>query len=78
MPNTDQPDTSTRKDAIDALGELFSDPRIRSHAHFRYRIDGPTEAEKALDTVFKEALGPNWNKKHQRWVRRLRRLGLIG
>jgi hypothetical protein len=68
----------SREAWVKALGELFSTPRIRDHAHFRYRIDEPTEADQAFDTIFESALGPNWNKKHQRWVRRLRRLGLIG
>ena len=54
-----QPDRSAHKNSIEALGELFSDPRIRSHAHFRYRIDGPAETEKTLDAVFKEASCPH-------------------
>ena len=73
----DQDDPATPDDAMKALAELFSSPRVRAHAHFRYRIDGPTEVEKAFDSAFKEVFGPDWDKEHKRWVRRLRRLGLI-
>jgi hypothetical protein len=66
----------TSESAIKGLLELFSDPRIRSRAHFRYPIDGPTVEEQAFDAAMKEAFGPD--KKYERWVRRLRRLGLIG
>jgi hypothetical protein len=55
-----------------------SDPRSRSHAHFRYRIEGPTETEEILDSVFKDVFGPNCNKEREKWIRRLRRFGLIG
>ena len=68
-------DSRTQNDAIKALGELFSDPRVRSYAHYRYRIDGPTESEQVVDAAFKEVFGPD--KKYERWVRRLRLLGLI-
>ena len=63
-------------EAAKAIRELFSVPRIRSQAHFRYPVDGPTEEEQAFDAAMKEAFGPD--KKYERWVRRLRRLGLIG
>jgi hypothetical protein len=72
----DQDNPRSPEDPFEALAKLFSAPRMRNQAHFRHRIGGPTEAEKALDTAFEEAFGPN--RKHARWVRRLRRLGLIG
>jgi hypothetical protein len=75
---TDQSDPLTPDAAMKALAKLFSAPRVINRAHFRYRIDGPTETEKALDAAMEEAFGPDWNKKHESWVRPLRRLGLIG
>jgi hypothetical protein len=81
MDPMDQRDPPTPNDAMKALAELFSSPRVRAHAHFRYRIDGPTEVEKAFDSACKEVFGRDWDKadkEHKRWVRRLRRLGLIG
>jgi hypothetical protein len=55
-----------------ALSKLFSNPKLRSRAHFRYPVDGKlSEFERAFDAIG----GPN--KKQERWVRRLRQLGLI-
>ena len=55
-----------------ALSGLFSSPKLRSRAHFRYPFDGKlSEFEQALDAIG----GPN--KEQERWVRRLRRPGLI-
>jgi hypothetical protein len=73
MNRDDPPDTEA---AMKALLELFSDPRSRSPARFRYPIEGPTEVEQAFDAAMKEAFGPD--ESYERWVRRLRRLGLIG
>jgi hypothetical protein len=73
----DQHDPPAPNDAIKALAELFSSPRVRAHAHFRYRIGGPTEVEKAFDSACEEVFGHDCDKEYKRWVRRLRRLGLI-
>jgi hypothetical protein len=76
MGDRDEHAPLTHEGAIKALGQLFSDPRIRGHAHFRYSLDGPTDVEKAFDEALKVAFGPRCNKKHEAWVKRLR--GLIG
>jgi hypothetical protein len=67
----------SQDDPMTALAELFSHPLDCHHEHLRYRIDGPTEIEGALDLAFREAFGPSWNRKRKLWVRRLYRLGLI-
>jgi hypothetical protein len=72
----DASDRQSPDDAMKALVELFSDPRIPNHAHFRYRIDPPTEEERALDAAFNKAFGSD--SKRARWVRRLRaRQGIV-
>jgi hypothetical protein len=59
-----------------ALTELFSDPKLKSKAHFRYPVDGyRSEADEAVKDALEAAFGPN--KAYERWVRRLRRLGLV-
>ena len=52
-----------------ALMELFS--CCRSHACFRYPIDGPNEIEKAIDDA-----RPT-DSPYSEWLRKLRRNGLI-
>ena len=73
----DKPDNHVADAAFEALFELFSSPKVRSHAHFSCCTDGPTEFDKAFDSAMKEAFGPTANRKKERWVKRLRRLGLI-
>lgn len=58
------------------LFELFSDPRVSRHAYFSYPIEGPSEAEKAVDAAIKE-MWPEVSKEHEAWVREVRTLGLI-
>jgi hypothetical protein len=59
-----------------ALTELFSDPKVKGKAHFRYPVDGQrSETDGAVDPALEAAFGPN--KEYERWVRRLRRLGLV-
>ncbi len=68
--------TSDADNAMRALVELFSDPKLKSKAHFRYPVDGRrSEAEQAVDAAIEAAFGPD--KKREHWVRRLRRLGLV-
>jgi hypothetical protein len=52
---------------------------IRSHAHFRYPVDGNwSEIDKIFQTALDEIFGPDDpNSAQNRWVRRLRRHGLI-
>ena len=52
---------------------------IRSHTHFRYPIDGQwSEFEKTFHATLDEIFGPeSHNSAHNRWVRKLRRHGLI-
>jgi hypothetical protein len=52
---------------------------IRSHAHFRYPVDGNwSDLDKIFQTALDEMFGPDSpNSAHNRWVRRLRRHGLI-
>jgi crotonobetainyl-CoA:carnitine CoA-transferase CaiB-like acyl-CoA transferase len=62
--------------AMRGLTELFSDPKLKAKAHFRYPVDGQrSEAQEALDAALEAAFGPN--KEYERWVRRLHRLGLV-
>jgi hypothetical protein len=74
---SEQTESSPELDAAArALFELFSDSKLNSRRHFRYSVDGhPSELDQAFDAALNEHFGPN--KKQERWVRRLRRLGLI-
>jgi hypothetical protein len=62
-------------EAFNALFQIFSDPKLRCDAHFRCPIDGPSEFDRAWDSAFEKTFGPN--VEYNRWVGRLRRLGLI-
>jgi hypothetical protein len=59
-----------------ALRELFSDPKLRRSAYFRYPVAGRlNDFDRAIYDAMDKQFGPN--KKHERWVQRLRRLGLV-
>jgi hypothetical protein len=46
--------------AMRALTELFSDPKLKAKAHFRYPVDGQrSEAQESLDAALEAAFGPN-------------------
>ena len=62
-------------EAFKALFQIFSDPKLRTHAHFQCPIDGPSEFDRAWNSAFEEVFGPN--VEYNRWVGQLRRLGLI-
>ena len=62
-------------EAFKALFQIFSDPKLRTQAHFRCPIDGPSDFDRAWNSAFEEAFGPN--VEYNRWVGQLRRLGLI-
>jgi hypothetical protein len=52
---------------------------LRAKAHFRYPINEPSATYQALNAAFEDIFGPDKpNSAQARWVRRLRRLGLIG
>jgi hypothetical protein len=59
--HTEQVECSSEADAaMRALTELFSDPKLRGKAHFRYPVDGRrSEAEEAVDAAVEAAFGPN-------------------
>jgi hypothetical protein len=73
----EQVECSSEADAaMRALTELFSDPKLKSKSHFRYPVDGQrSEVDEAVDAAVEAAFGPN--REYERWVRRLRRLGLV-
>jgi hypothetical protein len=52
---------------------------IKSHAHFRYPVDGNwSDFDKTFRATLDEIFGPESpNSAHNRWVRRLRHFGLI-
>jgi hypothetical protein len=51
---------------------------LRPGRHFRHPIDEPSDFDKAFNSTLDEIFGPESpNSAHSRWVRRLRRLGLI-
>jgi putative lipase involved disintegration of autophagic bodies len=58
---------------------LFSGPAIRSHAHFRYPVDGNwSDLEETFHATLDEMFGPDSpNSAQNRWVRKLRHFGLI-
>lgn len=68
---------SEADEAMKALTRLFSDPKIPSKAHFRCRVDGPTETDLFFESILDETFGYDPNSKYKCWVRRLHRLGLI-
>jgi hypothetical protein len=50
----------------------------RSHACFRYPIDGPNEIEKAIDDAIERRRGPRpTDSPYSEWLCKLRRNGLI-
>jgi hypothetical protein len=52
--------------------------RCRSHACFRYPVDGPNEIEKAIDAAIERRFGPRpADSPYSEWVQKLRRNGLI-
>ena len=67
----------TSDEAFKALFELFSSPSVRRHAHLRCRTDGPTEFDMLFESIWDKHFGPDPNSKYKRWIRRLRRHGLI-
>jgi hypothetical protein len=51
---------------------------LRAKAHFRYPIDGPGVIDQAITSTLDEIFGSEGpNSAQNRWVRRIRRLGLI-
>jgi hypothetical protein len=50
---------------------------LNKHACFRYRIDGETEFDRTFHEALDEVFGPEPNSAYNRWVRNLRRNGLI-
>jgi hypothetical protein len=59
-------------EAMRKLVELFSDPSLASKTHFCCCIDGPTEFEIMIESIFDDE-----DSEYKRWVRRLYDLGLI-
>ena len=64
-------------EAMKALKRIFSDPKLTAKAHFRCRVEGPTEIDELFESIMDEAFGPHARSKYKRWVSRLYRLGLI-
>jgi hypothetical protein len=64
-------------EAMKALTELFSDPKLRSKAHFRCSTEGPTEFDLIFETILDDTFGYNLNSKYKCWVRRLYSHGFI-
>jgi hypothetical protein len=60
--------------AMEALKELFSDPKIRNTASFRCCTEGPDELEVMFESVMEELFGEG---EYKQWVKRLYDLGLI-
>jgi hypothetical protein len=67
----------TADEAFDALYKLFTSPEVRRRAHLSCCTDGPTEFDLMFESARDEAFGPDPNSKYKRWIRRLRRHGLI-
>jgi hypothetical protein len=76
-PESTDSSTHTADEAFDALFELFSSPRVRRHAYLSCRTDGPTEFDLLYESILDKQFGPNPNSRYKRWIRRLRREGLI-
>lgn len=76
-PESSDSDEHTSDEAFNALFEIFSSPRVRRPAHLRCRTDGPTKFDLLFESILDEHFGPNPNSKYKRWIRRLRRHGLI-
>ena len=64
-------------EAMKALKRIFSDPKLTAKAHFRCRVEGPTEIDELLESIMDETFGPHPRSSYKRWVARLYRLGLI-
>jgi hypothetical protein len=64
-------------EAAAAMREVMAG--IRSHAHFRYPVDGNwSDLDKTFQTALDAIYGPDSpNSAQNRWVRKLRHFGLI-
>jgi hypothetical protein len=60
--------------AMEALKELFSDPKIQSTASFRCCTEGPDEFEVMFESIMEEQFG---DSEYKQWVKRLYDIGLI-
>ena len=76
-PEASDSGTHTSDEAFNALFEIFSSPRVHRRAYPSCRTDGPTEFDLWFESIWDEQFGPNPNSKYKRWIRRLRRHGLI-
>jgi hypothetical protein len=63
--------------AMNELVELFSNPRVRRHAHFKCCTDGPTEFDLWFESLLDEMFGAEPESEYKQWLDRLRRNGLI-
>jgi hypothetical protein len=61
-------------DAMKALTELFSDPKLRSKAHFRCSTEGPTEFDLIFETIPDKTFGDTRDLKEAKTL--LEQLGL--
>ncbi len=59
---------------MEALKELFSDPKVRSTASFRCCTEGPDELEVTFESIMEEQFA---DCEYKQWVKRLYDLGLI-
>ena len=64
-------------EAMKALKRIFSDPKLTAKAHFRCRVEGPTEIDELFESIMDETFGLHARSEYKRWVSRLCRLGLI-
>jgi len=64
-------------EAMKALTRIFCDPKLTAKAHFRCRVEGPTEIDELLESIMDETFGPYARSRYKRWVGRLYRLDLI-
>jgi hypothetical protein len=72
------PPTRGKEAAHEAvLKDLFSFREITNKAHFRCRVDGPTELDVLFESVLDEVFGCDPSSDYKCWVRKLYRLGLI-
>jgi hypothetical protein len=71
------PEEKASPEAAAAMHDFMAG--IRSHAHFRYPVDGQwSEIEKAVNAGIDDIFGPESpNSAQNRWVRKLRHFGLI-
>jgi hypothetical protein len=63
--------------AMRKLVELFSDPAIAAHAHFRCSTEGPTEFDVLFESILDDQFGYDSKSKYKNWIRQLYDLGLI-